>query len=73
MKTPDEMNIFVAYNQFPRKLWNVKLVSRRPTSLVELPLDTSESAYVEEEWRETRATLKEKQIGMEQQVHHIWT
>ncbi|KAN0105107.1 RhoGAP domain containing protein [Russula decolorans] len=55
------------------KFWNVKVVSRRPTSLIEVPPDTSESAYAGEERRETHASLKEKQIRMEQQVYRIWT
>ena len=30
-------------------------------------------AYAEEEARETAATLKEKQMQMEQQVYRVWT
>jgi hypothetical protein len=55
------------------KFWNVKVVSRRPTSLAEVPPDTTEHPYAEEERRESHASLKEKQIRMEQQVYRIWT
>ncbi|KAI0255980.1 hypothetical protein BJV78DRAFT_1118912 [Lactifluus subvellereus] len=55
------------------KFWNVKVVSRRPTSLTEASPDTTESPYVEEERRESHVSLKEKQIRMEQQVYRIWT
>ncbi|KAI0272572.1 hypothetical protein BC834DRAFT_353587 [Gloeopeniophorella convolvens] len=55
------------------KFWNVKVVSRRPTSLAEPPPDVTEASYAEEERRETHASLKEKQIRMEQQVYRIWT
>jgi hypothetical protein len=54
------------------KFWNVKVVSRRPTSgAVQDP--NAEPPHVEEERRESAATLKEKQIRMEQQVYRIWT
>ncbi|KIK60363.1 hypothetical protein GYMLUDRAFT_167687 [Collybiopsis luxurians FD-317 M1] len=52
------------------KFWNVKVVSRRPTSIEGEP---EEPAYLEEERRETPASLKEKQIRMEQLVYRIWT
>ncbi|KAI9464264.1 hypothetical protein F5148DRAFT_187508 [Russula earlei] len=55
------------------KFWNVKVVSRRSTSPIDVPPDTGEPAYAEEEGRETHASLKEKQIRMEQQVYRIWT
>ncbi|KAH9074724.1 hypothetical protein EDB83DRAFT_2504885 [Lactarius deliciosus] len=55
------------------KFWNVKVVSRRPTSLTEAPPDITEPLYTEEERRETNTSLKEKQIRMEQQVYRIWT
>ncbi|KAF8273215.1 hypothetical protein EI94DRAFT_1716604 [Lactarius quietus] len=55
------------------KFWNVKVVSRRPTSLTETPTDLTELPYTEEERRETHTSLKEKQIRMEQQVYRIWT
>ncbi|KAF8074987.1 LIM domain-containing protein [Lyophyllum atratum] len=55
------------------KFWNVKVVSRRPTSTAELEGEAQEPAYVEEEQRETPASLKEKQVRMEQQVYRIWT
>ncbi|KAI9440649.1 hypothetical protein H4582DRAFT_2212181 [Lactarius indigo] len=55
------------------KFWNVKVVSRRPTSLTEAPADITEPPYTEEERRETHTSLKEKQIRMEQQVYRIWT
>ncbi|KAG5652622.1 hypothetical protein H0H81_004351 [Sphagnurus paluster] len=55
------------------KFWNVKVVSRRPTSSAELDGEAEEPAYVEEEQRETPASLKEKQVRMEQQVYRIWT
>ncbi|KAJ7449598.1 LIM domain-containing protein [Mycena latifolia] len=55
------------------KFWNVKVVSRRPTSTAELEGEPGEPEYVEEEHRETPASLKDKQIRMEQQVYRIWT
>ncbi|KAJ7623307.1 LIM domain-containing protein [Roridomyces roridus] len=55
------------------KFWNVKVVSRRPTSVAELEGEPGEPEYVEEERRETAVTLKDKQIRMEQQVYRIWT
>jgi hypothetical protein len=54
------------------KFWNVKVVSRQPTSgAVQDP--NAEPSHVEEERRESAATLKEKQIRMKQQVYRIWT
>ncbi|KAH8976622.1 RhoGAP-domain-containing protein [Lactarius hatsudake] len=55
------------------KLWNVKVISRRPTSLTEAPPDITEPLYTEEERRETNTSLKVKQIRTEQQVYRIWT
>ncbi|RDB23715.1 Rho-type GTPase-activating protein 1 [Hypsizygus marmoreus] len=55
------------------KFWNVKVVSRRPTSAASFEGEPEEPAYVEEEQRETPASLKEKQVRMEQQVYRIWT
>ncbi|KAJ7115852.1 hypothetical protein C8R44DRAFT_628418 [Mycena epipterygia] len=55
------------------KFWNVKVVSRRPTSTAELEGGPGEPEYVEEEHRETPVSLKDKQIRMEQQVYRIWT
>ncbi|KAJ7043500.1 hypothetical protein C8F04DRAFT_1028358 [Mycena alexandri] len=55
------------------KFWNVKVVSRRPTSTAELEGEPGEPEYVEEEQRETPVSLKDKQIRMEQQVYRIWT
>ncbi|KAG5647457.1 hypothetical protein DXG03_009388 [Asterophora parasitica] len=56
------------------KFWNVKVVSRRPTSSADLEGgEPQEPAYVEEEQRETPVSLKEKQVRMEQQVYRIWT
>lgn len=55
------------------KFWNVKVVSRRPSSLTETPPDLTEPPFTEEERRETHTSLKEKQIRMEQQVYRIWT
>jgi hypothetical protein len=55
------------------QFWNVKVVCRRPTSLASLEGEAEEPAYVEEEQRETPASLKEKQVRMEQQVYRIWT
>ncbi|KAJ3973766.1 LIM domain-containing protein [Lentinula raphanica] len=52
------------------KFWNVKVVSRRPMSIEGEP---EEPEYMEEERRETPASLKEKQVRMEQQVYRIWT
>ena len=57
-------------HHLPPKFWNVKVVSRRPTSIEEEP---KEPAYVEEEQHETPTSLKEKQVRMEQQVYRIWT
>ncbi|KAJ6621368.1 hypothetical protein B0H10DRAFT_2163174 [Mycena sp. CBHHK59/15] len=55
------------------KFWNVKVVSRRPTSTAELEGAPREPEHVEEEQRETPVSLKDKQIRMEQQVYRIWT
>ncbi|KAF9785167.1 hypothetical protein BJ322DRAFT_1006238 [Thelephora terrestris] len=44
------------------KFWNVKVVSRRPTS-----------GTIQEEHRETAVSLKEKQFRMKQLVYRIWT
>ncbi|KAH0582860.1 hypothetical protein H2248_010764 [Termitomyces sp. 'cryptogamus'] len=52
------------------KFWNVKVVSPRPTSIID---PDEEPAYVEDEKRESPASLKEKQLRMEQQVYRIWT
>ncbi|KAI0057251.1 RhoGAP-domain-containing protein [Artomyces pyxidatus] len=55
------------------KFWNVKVVSRRPTSLQASTTDASEPPYLEEERVETHSSLKDKQVKMEQQVYRIWT
>ncbi|KDR80504.1 hypothetical protein GALMADRAFT_240793 [Galerina marginata CBS 339.88] len=55
------------------KFWNVKVSSRRPTSAISAEGDPDEPPYVEEEQRESPASLKDKQIRMEQQVYRIWT
>ncbi|KAF9005924.1 hypothetical protein BDQ17DRAFT_1352402 [Cyathus striatus] len=55
------------------KFWNVKVVSRRPTSAASTEGENQDPAYVEEEQRETPASLKDKQTRMEQQVYRIWT
>ncbi|KAI0641959.1 RhoGAP-domain-containing protein [Trametes meyenii] len=61
------------------KFWNVKVSSRRPTSLPPPGTEegegssSSEPPYSEEERRETAQSLREKQIRMEQQVYRIWT
>ncbi|PPQ88709.1 hypothetical protein CVT25_009473 [Psilocybe cyanescens] len=55
------------------KFWNVKVSSRRPTSSMSADGDPDEPAYAEEEQRESPASLKDKQIRMEQQVYRIWT
>ncbi|KAJ7504494.1 LIM domain-containing protein [Mycena galericulata] len=55
------------------KFWNVKVVSRRPTSIADLEGEPGDPEYVEEEQRETPTSLKDKQIRMEQQVYRIWT
>lgn len=56
------------------QFWNVKVVSRRPTSLDVTPVgDVPEPPYAEEERRETPASLKDTQVRMEQQVYRIWT
>ncbi|KAF7294406.1 LIM-domain-containing protein [Mycena kentingensis (nom. inval.)] len=54
------------------KFWNVKVVSRRPTSTAEIE-HQQEPEYTEEERQETPVSLKDKQIRMEQQVYRIWT
>lgn len=36
-------------------------------------MEVSEPLYADEERKETAATLKEKQVRMEQQVYRIWT
>ena len=61
------------------QFWNVKVSSRRPTSLPPPgeedgePSESSEPPYLEEERRENAQSLREKQIRMEQQVYRIWT
>jgi hypothetical protein len=55
------------------QFWNVKVVTRRPTSTAELEGEPGEPEHVEEEHRETPVSLKDKQIRMEQQVYRIWT
>ncbi|KAL4073028.1 hypothetical protein V8B97DRAFT_1869469 [Scleroderma yunnanense] len=54
------------------KFWNVKVVSRRSSGSIS---DRSElePSFIEEEKRETPASLKEKQARMEQLVYRIWT
>ncbi|KAL0067181.1 Rho-type GTPase activating protein Rga1 [Marasmius tenuissimus] len=54
------------------KFWNVKVVSRRPTS-IDAGDQEGEPPYAEEEQKESPTSLKEKQIRMEQQVYRIWT
>ncbi|KAH9021711.1 RhoGAP-domain-containing protein [Lactarius deliciosus] len=51
------------------KFWNVKVAPHWPGSLT----STTEPPYVEEERLESTASLKEKQIKMEEQVYRIWT
>jgi hypothetical protein len=51
------------------KFWNVKVARHRPGGLT----DSTEPPYAEEEQQESRESLKEKQIRMEQQVYRIWT
>ena len=48
-------------------------MSRRPQSLDPPPVDGQEQPWAEEEARETAASLKDKQVRMEQQVYRIWT
>jgi hypothetical protein len=55
------------------QFWNVKVVSRRPNSTPSADGEQQEPAYLEEERRETPASLREKQVRMEQQVYRIWT
>ncbi|KAF9453572.1 hypothetical protein P691DRAFT_800196 [Macrolepiota fuliginosa MF-IS2] len=55
------------------KFWNVKVVSRRPTSTPLVEGESQDPAFLEEERRENAVSLKEKQIRMEQQVYRIWT
>ncbi|KAH8093809.1 RhoGAP-domain-containing protein [Cristinia sonorae] len=63
------------------KFWNVKVVTRRPTSELgaidngdnEREQQQIEPEYMEEERAETQASLKDKQVRMEQQVYRIWT
>ncbi|KAK2463687.1 hypothetical protein APHAL10511_004438 [Amanita phalloides] len=55
------------------KFWNVKVYSRRPTSMISVDAEGEPPAYVPEEQRETPASLREKQVRMEQQVYRIWT
>lgn len=60
------------------QFWNVKVSTRRPTSLPP-PAEDGEATqpieppYIEEERTETASSLREKQIRMEQQVYRIWT
>jgi len=69
--------VYISVNRDPflsyLKFWKVRVVSRRRTSLTDVPPDSSEPAYAEEERRETHSSLKERQIQMEQQVNRIWT
>ncbi|KAH9014744.1 RhoGAP-domain-containing protein [Lactarius hengduanensis] len=51
------------------KFWNVKVAPHWPGSLT----STTEPPYVEEERLESTASLKDKQIMMEEQVYRIWT
>ncbi|KAH8982466.1 LIM domain-containing protein [Lactarius hatsudake] len=51
------------------KFWNVKVAPHWPGSLT----STTEPPYVEEERLESTASLKDKQIKMEEQVYRIWT
>ncbi|KAI9435974.1 RhoGAP-domain-containing protein [Lactarius indigo] len=51
------------------KFWNVKVAPYLHGSLT----DTTEPSYVKEEREESTASLKDKQIKMEQQVYRIWT
>ncbi|TDL24068.1 RhoGAP-domain-containing protein [Rickenella mellea] len=55
------------------KFWNVKIVSRRPTSSMITAGDGNEPAWADEERRETAESLKDRQVRMEQQVYRIWT
>ncbi|TFK26181.1 hypothetical protein FA15DRAFT_667679 [Coprinopsis marcescibilis] len=56
------------------KFWNVKVASRRPTSITaEEGGEPPSPQYLEEESRETPTSLKDKQTRMEQQVYRIWT
>ncbi|ETW79001.1 hypothetical protein HETIRDRAFT_323512, partial [Heterobasidion irregulare TC 32-1] len=55
------------------KFWNVKVVTRRSMNLTGQSMEVSEPLYADEERKETAATLKEKQVRMEQQVYRIWT
>ena len=48
-------------------------MSRRPQSLDPPPVDGQEQPWAEEEARETAASLKDKQVRMDQQVYRIWT
>ncbi|KAH9041098.1 hypothetical protein EDB85DRAFT_1886718 [Lactarius pseudohatsudake] len=51
------------------KFWNVKVAPHWPGSLT----STTEPPYVEEERLESTASLKDKQIKMEERVYRIWT
>ncbi|KAI0343230.1 RhoGAP-domain-containing protein [Trametopsis cervina] len=59
------------------KFWNVKVNVRRPNSLQpsteSVDQAPAENGYVEEEKKENAASLKDKQVKMEQQVYRIWT
>jgi len=55
------------------QFWNVKVVTRRPNSPLISGVDMDQPAYFEEEQRESHASLKDKQVKMEQQVYRIWT
>ncbi|KAH9055706.1 RhoGAP-domain-containing protein [Lactarius vividus] len=50
------------------KFWNVKVAPHLPGGLT----STTEPPYVEEERLESTASLKAKQIKMEEQVYRIW-
>ncbi|KAM6496940.1 hypothetical protein JOM56_007413 [Amanita muscaria] len=55
------------------KFWNVKVYSRRPSSMFLIEGEVEQPTYISEEQRETPASLREKQVRMEQQVYRIWT
>lgn len=55
------------------QFWNVKVVSRRPTSSASLAGEDEDPSHIEEERIETASSLKDKQVRMEQQVYRIWT
>lgn len=64
---------YESHSCIDQQFWNVKVVSRRPTSVPLAEGESQEPVYLEEERKENAFSLREKQVRMEQQVYRIWT